>query len=345
MKDLRLAFIGFGNSGRALARLLLDKKDDFLRITGFSPKVTAIATATRGNLVCSGGIDIVKALKDIENIGRFDENVEAYSTMTVSEIIEEADYDVMIEISPLNIFTGQPASDNIKAALSRGKHVITANKGPIAWHFKELNQTAASKNAVFLYETTVMDGTPVFNFFEETLPGCSILEISGILNSSTNFILCEMEKGISFEAAVKEGQRRGFVEADPSLDIDGWDSAAKVAAITNVLMNADITPIDVKRTGIRDITADDILKAKKDCKRIKLVCRAQRNGDRLTSSVCTEWVEMESALSNITGTSSVLTLKTDLMGEITIIEHDPEIEQTAYGLYSDLIRLSRKAER
>jgi homoserine dehydrogenase len=339
MDTLKIAMLGFGNSGRALSRIIIDKQIELIQTMGSKLIVVAIATASRGNLIDDKGIDLEKALKDISLNGCFDRKWDAFSELTTKDIIEKVDYDVLIEITPLNIFTGQPAIDNINTAFKRKKHVITANKGPIAWAYNELRDFSKKQEVIFLYETTVMDGTPIFNLVEETLPMCKVKEIRGILNTTTNFVLEEMSKGKDFNAAIAEGQKRGFVEADPAMDIEGWDAAAKLTALINVLMEGNITPPFIKRKGIENITYEDIANAAKENKVIKLLCHASIENGVVVGEVKPEKLEKNSIYANICGTSSVLSIKTDLMGEITILEHDPEIEQTGYGLFSDLIRM------
>jgi len=254
-------------------------------------------------------------------------------------MIEKLEYDGLIELTPLNIDSGEPAISHIKGALKRGKHAITGNKGPIAFAYKELKKQAFEKNVKFLYETTVMDGTPIFNLLEYTLPLCRVNSVSGIFNTTTNFILVEMEKGKTYEEAVEEGKRRGFVEADPSMDIEGFDSAAKTCALLNALMDANIVPSDIRRKGIEDIKIEDIIRAKEKGKIIKLLCRGYRDGEKVIGEVVPEEVDRTDVLATIDGTSSVLKIETDLMGAITVIENDPEIEQTGYGIFSDTMRL------
>lgn len=342
MRTLKLAIIGFGNSGRALAKIILEKQKEIKNSFNYELKVTAIATASKGNLLNKEGIDLEKALSDVERSGSFDRIDSAYSELSTMEIIDRTDYDVMIEITPLNIFTGQPAIEHIQRVINRGKHVITANKGPIAWKYRELKALADKQKVIFLHETTVMDGTPIFNLVEETLPMCKILEINGILNTTTNFVLEEISKGKSYEEAIEEGKRRGFVEAEPSLDIEGWDAAAKTAALINVLMEGDVTPKDIYRKGIEDITSEDIQKAEESGRIIKLLCHGGIKDGKAFGRVSPIEIDKKHIFSTITGTSSVLSIKTDLMGEITVVEHDPEIEQTGYGLFSDLLRLIKK---
>jgi homoserine dehydrogenase len=184
-----------------------------------------------------------------------------------------------------------------------------------------------------------MDGTPVFNLSDETLKMCKVTEVKGILNSTTNFVLEELAKGKNYDDVIEEGKARGFVEADPSMDIEGWDAAAKTAALLNVLMDADITPYDVDRKGIEDITYEQIMHAEKRGNTIKLLCYGGIENGKVVGRVSPKEIPKGSLLAGISGTSSVVTITTDLMGTISIVEHDPEIEQTAYGVFSDLIRV------
>ncbi|MBQ6899956.1 MAG: homoserine dehydrogenase [Firmicutes bacterium] len=342
MKELKLALLGFGNAGRAFGKLLLEKHDEIKTKYDTDVKVVAIATGSRGNLVCNEGIDVAAAIADIEKDGKFAPE-RGLSSLTTMEIVETVDYDVMAEMTPLNIFTGQPATDHIKGAFARKKHAITANKGPIAWHFRRLADMAKEAGVCFFYETTVMDGTPVFNLVEHTLKFARVTEVSGILNSTTNFILEEMEKGCDYDDIMERGRALGFVEADPAMDIEGYDAAAKITALLNVLMDAGITPDMVERKGIEDITYEDIENARAQGKIIKLVCKGTRDADgNVHASVQPTLVDRTDLLATVNSTTSIVSITTDLMKKITVVEHDPEIEQTAYGVFGDLIRVLDK---
>lgn len=340
MNQLKVAMLGFGNAGRAFARILLDKHETIQREMNCDVRVVAITTGSRGTLVDEGGIDLNKAIRQIEGPeGRFDSQDVAFSALTSMDVVNTVDYDVVLELTPLQIFTGQPATDHLKGAMNRGKHAITANKGPIAWAYDELSALAKEKNVLFYLETTVMDGTPIFNLVDETLKLCKVTEVSGILNTTTNFILEELSKGVCYEDTMEEGRRRGFVEADPSMDIEGWDAAAKTAALLNVLMKAGITPEDIDRKGIQGITAEDVNAASQRGNLIKLLCRGTIENGKVIGTVKPVEVPKAELLAHIDGTSSVVSITTDLMGKLTIVEHDPEIEQTGYGIFSDLLRV------
>ena len=330
MKQFRIALIGYGNVGKAFAEMLLRKKGDIIAEFGIEPVVTAICTGTRGGVIRPEGID-TRSLKD----DMFSKELDAF------KVIGSGEYDVMIELTPINIMTGMPATDHIRSALGLGKHVITANKGPIAWHYRELRDLAREKNVQFRYEPTVMDGAPVYNMVQETLMGCRVTEIKGILNATTNFILTSMEKGMSFDDAVAEGRRQGFVEADASMDIDGWDASAKLTALMNVLMDVEITPMDIRRTGISGVTADDIRKAEAEGKKIKLLCHGMMEDGKPVGIVEPTLVDKYDLAAIMDATMSYVTVNTDLTGEMTMVEHafEPEIDHTAYGVLSDLLRI------
>jgi len=339
MRTLRLAILGYGNAGRAYGKLLTEKMAEIAEKYDTAVKVTAIATKTKGTLVDESGIDLEKAEEDLARSGKFGGG----TGLGAMEVAEEAAYDVLIELTPLEILSGQPATDHIRAALKRGKHVISANKGPIAWAFRELRDLAAENGSLFYYETTVMDGAPVFNLADETLKMCKVTEIRGILNSTTNFILGELAKGVRYEDAVEEGKKRGFVEADPAMDVEGWDAAAKTAALMNVLMDAGTTPADIDRKGIEGITAEQVAGARERGKAIKLLCGARFEGGKARGYVRPEEIGQNDIFASIEGTSSVVSITTDLMGTVSIVEHEPEIEQTAYGVFSDTLRVIKNS--
>lgn len=336
---LKIALLGFGNVGQAFTKLLLSKKDDIFNSFNTEVLITAISTKSKGSLINENGINLIKALDDVIKYNKFDDKSSEYTTLSTMEIAEKADYDVLIELTPLMIFSGQPAIDHIKTAILRKKHAVSANKGPIAWAYDELKNLALKNEVLFYFETTVMDGTPIFNLVDETLRFCKVTEINGILNTTTNFVLEEMAKGNDYNLIIEEGKKRGFVETDPSMDIEGWDAAAKIAALLNVLMNANITPLDVDRKGIEGITMEQIKMAEERGNTIKLLCHGKIENNNVYAKVSPEEVSNKSMLSTINGTTSVVSITTDLMGTVSIVEHEPEIEQTAYGVFSDLLRV------
>ena len=249
---------------------------------------------------------------------------------------------MLFEATSLNVETGQPAVDYIRAALEHGAHAITANKGPIVHAYRELRDRAAARGKKFLFESTVMDGIPIFSLFDQ-LPAIHLTGFHGILNSTTNVILGEMEQGLTFDGALKKAQQLGVAETDASHDIDGWDAAVKTAALITVLMlsNENDVPIrldEIAREGVRDLTPEAARNARRDGWPFKLVCRAQRVGSGVKASVKQEKVLASSAMGKISGTSSYIYFETDIFPGLAVTEENPGLYATAYGMLADFVR-------
>jgi homoserine dehydrogenase len=257
------------------------------------------------------------------------------------DFIQRCGADVLFETTPVDYQTGQPAVGYLRSALELGMHAVTANKGPVVHAYRTLTDLATSKGRKFYFESAVMDGAPIFSLFREALPGARLIAFRGILNSTTNLILTRMEAGEPFTQAVAYAQSIGIAETDPSGDIDGWDAAVKVAALATVLMGVPLKPVEVERTGIREISPQDIQRAREQGLRWKLVCQARRDGDDLKASVKPEMVPPSSPLYQVDGTTSMVQFETDVLGLLSVIESDPGPETTAYGLLADFINAAR----
>jgi homoserine dehydrogenase len=186
-----------------------------------------------------------------------------------------------------------------------------------------------------------MDGAPVFNLVRNNLPGCKIRGFTGVVNSTTNVVIQALESGRTLAEGIEEAQRIGIAEADASYDIDGWDAAAKTAALANVLMNARLTPLDVDRRGIGKLTPEKLAELKKQGKRVRLVARARLVRDAVKLRVRAEVLDDTDILASVRGTSNILVLDTDLMGKVGTVELSPDVEQTAYGVFSDVIDIAK----
>ena len=255
----------------------------------------------------------------------------------VRDWLKAAAADVLVEATSLNVADGQPAVDHIRAALEHGAHAITANKGPIVHAYRELRDLAATKGKRFLFESTVMDGVPIFSLFDQ-LPAIHLQGFHGILNSTTNVILSEMENGLSFDEALKKAQALGIAETDATYDIDGWDAAVKTAALITVLMNVPVKLEDIYREGIRELTSNAVRNGKRDGWPFKLVCRAERVGDGVKATVAPEKVLSSSPMGKISGTSSYVYFETDIFPGLAITEENPGLYATAYGMLADFVR-------
>ena len=242
----RIALLGFGNVGREFARLLLERRSELRREHGLEAEVTAIFTARHGSVENRKGIDLRKALR-LAAAGTAIEACGRAIGIPAKKYIPRSWADVVIELTPLLIAAKQPALDHIVAALASGKHVVTANKGPVVYHYRRLRELARAHRVGFRYEGTVMDGAPIFNLFQETLRGAHVLSFEGILNSTSNFILSEMEAGRSYADGVEGARQRGLLDADPAMDLEGWDATVKACLLANVLMGGRLRPEDIPR--------------------------------------------------------------------------------------------------
>ncbi len=337
MTHYNLALLGFGNVGQALASLLNHKQMELKSKYDLTYSVTGIATGSHGTAINPDGIDLNEAL-DVMNAGASLDQVSARSAPTMmADFIHNCGAQVLFENTPVNYESGQPAIDHLKLALELGMHAITANKGPVVHAYQQLTELAQANGCKFLFESTVMDGAPIFSMFRNALPAAQLLAFEGILNSTTNLILTRMEEGEEFDQAVAYAQRIGIAETDPSGDIDGWDAAVKVSALVTVLMGVPLKPNEVERTGIREISLEEITRAQEQNQRWKLVCSVAREGKGVRARVAPQMVPPSSPLFQVEGTTSILQFETDVLGSLSVIETDPGPHTTAYGLLADFI--------
>ena len=341
-----LALIGFGNVARSLARLLLRKEDLLKSQYDITFSFTGISTGRHGSAVNPEGLDINKALELVES-GQSISPLSSFDVADSLSVIKHSDAHVMFENSPVNTRTGQPALDHIRTALELGMHAITANKGPVVHGYRELTALAKSKGKTFGFESTVLGGSPVFSVFRETFPLAELSSFKGILNATTNIILSRMEKGESYEDAVKYCQSVGVAETDPTNDVDGWDAAIKVAALITVLMDTPFTPQQVNPIGIRGITPDMISKASLEGKRYKLVCSVEKAGDQINARVAPELVDASSPLHGMMNSSTGISFRTDVLPDYSITVSEREgmaggPVETAYGLFADFVNAVKK---
>lgn len=341
MQHYNLAMVGFGNVGQALARLLLAKREELNARYHVTFSVVGIATRRHGIAMNSQGLDLERALAMMENGASLGALSSETPPDNAFEFIRRCGADVLFETTPVNYQNGQPAVTHLQLALEMGMHAITANKGPVVHAFRQLSQLAVTRGRKFYFESAVMDGAPIFSLFREALPAVHLIAFQGILNSTTNLMLTRMEEGETFERSLAYAQSIGITETDPSGDIDGWDAAIKVAALVTVLMDFPLTPHQVERQGIRQLTSQAVMQAKREGKRWKLVCRARRQGEGVQARVAPEQVLPTSPLYAVHGTSSLIQFETDVLSGLTVIESDPGPQTTAYGLLADFLNAVR----
>jgi homoserine dehydrogenase len=335
--ELRVAFLGFGNVGRALARLLDSKRASLEAAYGMGTRVVGIATRRHGAIVRPEGIHTLQAIRAVEA----DQSLSGLGAPGPADplvFLDALEADAVLESIPVNYQTGEPALGYIEAALQRGMHAISANKGPLVHGYHRLTGLAREHGVRYLFESAVMDGAPLFSLWREALPAAELRSFRGILNSTTNLILTQMEQGQSYAQALAHAQSIGVAETDPSGDVLGWDAAVKVAALVTVLMDTPLTPDRVVRRGIDGLTLNEVQAAAREGKRWKLICTAERTTAGIGARVQPELLDPTDPLYAVMGTSSAVTFVTDVLPWLTLTEGNPGPLTTAYGMLADLVR-------
>jgi len=318
--------------------MLIAKETELRRRYDVRWRLTGVATRRCGWVADADGLNPIALLNGHWPAPR--QNSPA--CLSVAEWLEYSRADVFFETSSLDPQSGQPAIAHLEAALNFGAHAISANKGPVVHAYQSLTTLARERGKKFLCESTVMDGVPIFSMFPAGLPAAELHGFSGVLNSTTNVVLTEIEKGLSFDAAIRRAQALGIAESDPSNDLDGWDAAVKVVALATVLMGISVKIEEVRRTGIRELSEEKIRNARAAGMRYKLVCRAARRGAGVECTVRPELLLATDPLANLEGTSSAIHFDLDVFG-LSLVEHNPGIEATSYGLLADFLRAVRPA--
>jgi homoserine dehydrogenase len=316
-------------------QLLRDREQELRERHGISFRITGVATLRLGWIADPNGLD-PEACVD-RTLLSDKRRASDQEPTTIRTWLQSAQADILFEATSLNVQTGQPAVDHIRAALEHGAHAITANKGPIVHAYRELRDLAAAQGKRFLFESTVMDGVPIFSLFDQ-LPAIHLQGFHGILNSTTNVILSEMEKGLSFEGSLQKAQALGIAETDATHDIDGWDAAVKTAALITVLMDVPVKLEEIQREGIRGLSGEAVRAARKEGRPYKLICRAKKSESGITATVRPEQIPLTDPMAQIAGTSSYIYFETDIFPGLAITEENPGLYATAYGMLADLVR-------
>jgi homoserine dehydrogenase len=335
---MRIILVGYGIVGKGVTTILARRYSENLKDTGFNPKIVAIADID-GAVINPRGLSPEK-LEVIKQRGYPISKDPDFGQPGISalDVIESVEAEVVVEVTPVNIKTGEPALSHITKAFKTGKHVVTTNKGPLALAMPALTELAEYNNVYLRFSGTVGGGTPMLEFAKRCLAGDRILAIRGILNGTTNYILTEMSQNhVTFQDALSNAQKLGYAEREPSMDIDGFDTACKVVILSNWIMNKKITLKDVERTGIRDVTLQALEEAAKRNSTIKLIGSIE--GDKATVK------PTEIPLTNplcVSGVLNAITFSTEYAAEQTLIGRGAGGIETASAVLRDLLDIRRK---
>src|SRR3989440_1767618 len=342
LPPLRLLLLGYGHVAQALLPLLASRSEWLGNELGVRPVISGIGTRSNGYYVHPQGIDVDLLVHEKNPLDWFSrvssgiDNAEAFI-----QIGKAAGASILIELTTFNRHNGQPALMHVRTGLQAGLDVITANKGPVAYAQSELQVLARHYNVQFRFEATVMDGLPLINLAQFTLPGVGMRSFRALLNTTSSLVLSMIEQGYSLDEAIARAQQLGIAETDPWYDLDGWDAAMKTTILANTLLQGELTPQMVEREGIRDLTLDDIRAASSRGTPIRLVSQANRTHVAIIAEVRPRKIHKDDILQLGKGTTSVISLETEAMGAITMVEHESAILQTAYGVLSDLVTVLR----
>ncbi|MCG3216301.1 MAG: homoserine dehydrogenase [Candidatus Heimdallarchaeota archaeon] len=340
--EFKIAFIGFGVVGQGLAEILIEQKEALKELYNFNFKVVAISDVMKGSIYNQNGLDLQKLLDLVKTTGKIEDYPEGIKGWDSLQTITDTNSNLILEVAWTDLTTGEPALTHVKTALQNKKHVVMTNKGPIALAVRELLSLAKEKNVEMRYEGTVLSGTPALNLGLYNLAGAGITAARGIVNGTTNYILTEMEKGMDYDAALKQAQDLGYAEADPTADVEGYDALGKIVILANTVMGASLKKDEPSCEGITKITSEDIKKAKEDGYRWKLIAGAEiKNDGSVDAYVRPEKIPLDHPLANIMGPTNALTYSTKYLGDVTIVGPGAGRAPTGFALLTDILDINR----
>ena len=327
--------------GQGFVSLLQEKQAQLRDTTGLNAQVVAVVTRSRGTIFDPDGLNLELLLhEDVrQRFAAYPSDKNIQHDLDVMTLIREGNADVVIEVSPSDLESAQPALDYCYAALDSGQHVILANKGPVVVDYAGLQARAQSTGRRVLCEATVMAGTPVLRVAATSLAGCTIDRIRGILNGTTNYILTEMENGLDYDAALAQAQSLGYAETDPTNDVGGWDAAGKAMILSAAVYGRPLRRDQMQVAGITQITAEMIQSARAAGKRWKLVAEVTADGGYVRPIE----LPLDDPLASVNGTTNALTYSTDVLGDVSVIGAGAGGRQTGYGLLADLLDIFRNS--
>lgn len=338
---MKVAVIGYGGVGRAFVELI-NLKQEYLKKEDLNLQLNYVI-GRNGGVYNPGGINI----EDFLSFGEVERDITRYSKggsseITFQKMLQNMDVDVVIETTPTNKETGEPGMTHIKKSLEKGINVVTANKGPILLAYRELKNIAVKNGAQLGIGCTTGGAMPSINGGIMDLAGAEILSIEGVLNGTTNFIINEMEKsGVTYQEALKKAQELGIAETNPTLDVEGWDTATKLLILTNVLMNEDKQLKDVSIEGITKITPGEIKSCLEDGKKYKLVGKTIKENGKIQMTVRLEGLEPCHPLYGVEGKNKAVRYTSDVLGDLTIMGGASGVIPAGASIFRDLINIAR----
>ncbi len=343
MKHVRLSLVGFGVVGQGFAELIKMKHEYLKHQYGVDISLVGVANARHGFIYGHNGLSIAAVLQLAKEKKTLTSYAGADHWENVLDGLQASDADVLVEVTPTNLRDAEPGMSHIRAALTKGMHVVTANKGPAALAAKELMELARQQGVQFRMESTVMAGTPVISTIQDGMAGAEVTSLRGILNGTTNYILSAMAEGHDYAEALAEAQAKGYAETDPTADVEGFDAVAKTLILASLVFDHQLKPEQVMRKGITAITREQVQTAIEQNKRIKLIaslCRVTGEGGQPpTLEARVEPIALPSAdvLAHVDGVTNAIAIQADTLSEVTVIGPGAGSIQTGQGLLADVL--------
>ena len=335
---MRIILCGFGVVGQSFAKLLESRSEDLYARYGLKPRIVGVFDR-KGSANDPSGLDTSKLIDVKKKYGSVNRYSGAFDNTSGTQNINNLEAEVLIEATESNYKDAEPGMTHIIDAMKRGMHVISVNKGPLALAFPSLMELADYNHVLFRFSGTVGGGTPILDFAKNSLRGERIVSFDGILNGTTNYILTNMADGMSFDDALDDAKKKGYVEADESLDLDGLDAAAKLVILANWIMGMKVTMPDIKRTGIRNVDSDDIKHAtEKNCA-IKLIASCNKE-----LIVAPKEIATVDPLC-VSGTLNAISFTSEHSGTQTIIGRGAGGIETASSILRDLIDIRNESTK
>lgn len=338
-----LALVGFGNVNRALTQIIADDGPKMSENLGFSLSVVAVSDLFLGSAYDPNGLDLETLTTLPAEKGALASVANGKAEADNETLIKDSGTDIVAEATFTDAQTGEPASTHCRWALTAGKHVVTTNKGPAAFHCEQLRKLATENDVCFGMEGTVMSGTPVLRMAENELKGCRIDGFKGILNGTANYILGRMETGTSLEAAIVEAQSQGYAEADTTADVEGWDVLLKVVITAESVLGIRLSPNQVWRAGITGLDPADVADAPAHGHRWKLIGEVTIGADgTVDASVSPQRLPNSHPLAGISGATNAVTFDTNYLGQVTVSGPGAGRLETGFALLSDIVAMHRQ---
>ncbi len=337
----KIVLVGLGNVGREFLRLLSAKSSFLEDSYGVAPLLTGVITRTRGALCNSEGLKEASILSWHRSKSYTpQEGEEIFAGGATEDLIYMLDYDILVECTRNDYERGQPGAGYMERALSRGAHVVTTNRGAVAYYYQELQKIAREMKRRFLYEGSVLSGIPLFSLCRNALRGASILSFEGALSGTCNYMLHVISQGASFDEALMEAQRKGYAEPDPCIDIDGLESALKGMIVAQDFMGAGKDIFSrVSIEGIRQITPSSMETARRKGNSIRLITRITRDSRGCSLRVAPEMIPNNHPLASIEGVTCGVLLTTDLHGDLCLTGSGVGGRSTAAAILNDILEI------